>query len=70
MTFAEYWRQKGHFGGDPEEVAKLAWNAAIERCAEIAEEWPISAWMNNYEANVAAGIADKISTLWWIEESK
>jgi hypothetical protein len=35
MTFEEYWERKGHFGSDPEEVARLAWYAALETGAEL-----------------------------------
>lgn len=29
MTFEKYWEEKGHLGSNPEEVAHLAWDAAI-----------------------------------------
>jgi len=30
MTFPEYWAAKGHLCSDPEDVARLAWDAARE----------------------------------------
>ena len=39
MTFETYWREKGHFGSTPEEVAKLAWDAAmLEAVSATADE--------------------------------
>ena len=29
MTFEQYWEKKGHFGSNPEDVARLAWDAAV-----------------------------------------
>lgn len=37
MTFDEYWKDHEPFSSNPEEVARLAYNFAVETCAKIAE---------------------------------
>jgi hypothetical protein len=36
--FDLYWRDYGHFGSSPEDVARLAWNSALREHAEDALE--------------------------------
>ena len=56
MTFAEYWRENEPFGSNPEDVAELAWNAAIEQCVAIAEKYQgCLGCAEDIAANIRAG---------------
>ncbi len=37
MKFEEYWEQKGHFGSNPEDVARLAWDAAVSEIMHLVD---------------------------------
>lgn len=64
MNFNQYWEKSGDFGGDPQEVALLAWLAATlaerGRCTKIALEAKSCPPSGSYHCDTGERIAAKI----------